>query len=360
MAAGARAYDTLFVGDPAPWFRQRSIGQDGLFSFDMMAGRFVALCFYGKASGKEALDALSLVQAHRAMFDGVNLSFFGVSNDAADEADAALAPTPGLRHFADGDGAVSRAYGVLPSDSASDITAFRRFWFVLDPRLRVVAVFPVDESGNRAALRFLQAMPTQAAYYGLEPQTPVLIVPHIFEPEFCARLITLYQAAGGTDSSVLTEDAAIADHGFKRRRDWRVTDEALVAQIQTRIFRRIVPEIRHAFQFNATRLERLIVACYDAAEGGRFGPHRDNTLASTAHRRFAVSINLNDDFDGGDIAFPEYGPRRFRPPLGGALVFSCSLMHAVDTLMRGQRYACLPFVYDDAAAALRNRPVPRP
>jgi predicted 2-oxoglutarate/Fe(II)-dependent dioxygenase YbiX len=129
----------------------------------------------------------------------------------------------------------------------------------------------------------------------------------------------------------------------------------LVAQVQTRIFRRVVPEIRHVFQFEATRLERMIIACYDAAEAGRFGAHRDNTIAETAHRRFAVSINLNEDFVGGDLVFPEYGTRPFKPALGGALVFSCSLLHAVLPMTSGRRYACLPFVYDDAAAELRRR-----
>ncbi len=351
----AASYDMQFVGDPAPWFRQRCIGQDGLFSFDMMAGRFVVLCFYGKASDPAARDALARVEAHRAKFDGVNLSFFGVSMDAADEADAGLAPAAGVRHFADSDGAVSRAYGVAPHDGAADFGALRRFWFVLDPRLRVVAVFPLDEGGNRSALRFLERLPTQAGYFGREAQAPVLILPHVFELEFCARLIGLFHADGGSDSAVLTEDSAVTDHGFKRRRDLRITDQTIVAQVQTRIFRRIVPEIRHAFQFEATQLERLIVAVYDAAEGGRFGPHRDNTLASTAHRRFAVSINLNDDFEGGNLVFPEYSPRQFRPPAGGALIFSCSLMHAVVPVTRGRRYACLPFVYDDAAAELRRR-----
>jgi predicted 2-oxoglutarate/Fe(II)-dependent dioxygenase YbiX len=77
-------------------------------------------------------------------------------------------------------------------------------------------------------------------------------------------------------------------------------------------------------------------------------------VAASAHRRFAVSINLNDDFEGGGIVFPEYGTRIFRPPTGGALVFSCSMLHAVAPMVRGRRYACLPFVYDEAAAKLRR------
>jgi predicted 2-oxoglutarate/Fe(II)-dependent dioxygenase YbiX len=103
------------------------------------------------------------------------------------------------------------------------------------------------------------------------------------------------------------------------------------------------------------RMERYIVSCYAAEDGGHFAAHRDNTTAGTAHRRFAVSVNLNDDFDGGEVSFPEYGPRSFKAPSGGAVVFSCSLLHKVSRVKRGRRYAFLPFLYDDAAAQLRER-----
>ena len=63
-------------------------------------------------------------------------------------------------------------------------------------------------------------------------------------------------------------------------------------------------------------MERYIVACYAAEEGGHFRAHRDNTTKGTAHRRFAVSINLNDDFDGGEVSFPEYGPRELQAAAG--------------------------------------------
>ncbi|MCQ6468240.1 2OG-Fe(II) oxygenase, partial [Vibrio parahaemolyticus] len=90
----------------------------------------------------------------------------------------------------------------------------------------------------------------------------------------------------------------------------------------------LVPMIARTYHFQATRLERYLVACYDTTEGGFFRPHRDNTTAGTAHRRFAVSINLNaEDFEGGDLRFPEFGRRTYRPPTGGAVVFNCSLLH---------------------------------
>jgi hypothetical protein len=49
-----------------------------------------------------------------------------------------------------------------------------------------------------------------------------------------------------------------------------------------------------------------------------------------------------------------YGPRSFKPPPGGAVVFSCSLLHAVSRVTSGRRYAFLPFLYDDAAAKIRE------
>jgi predicted 2-oxoglutarate/Fe(II)-dependent dioxygenase YbiX len=102
-------------------------------------------------------------------------------------------------------------------------------------------------------------------------------------------------------------------------------------------------------------MERYIVACYSAEDRGHFRAHRDNTTKGTAHRRFAVTINLNDEFEGGELSFPEYGPRSFKPPAGGAVVFSCSLLHAASEVTGGTRYAFLPFLYDEAAAKIREQ-----
>ena len=54
------------------------------------------------------------------------------------------------------------------------------------------------------------------------------------------------------------------------------------------------------------------------------------------------------------MSFPEYGPRSFKPPPGGAVVFPCALLHAVSPVTRGRRYAFLPFLYDEEAAKLRE------
>ena len=51
--------------------------------------------------------------------------------------------------------------------------------------------------------------------------------------------------------------------------------------------------------------------------------------------------------------FPEYGRATYRAPTGGAVVFSCSLLHEALPVTKGRRYAFLPFLYDETAAAVR-------
>jgi len=83
--------------------------------------------------------------------------------------------------------------------------------------------------------------------------------------------------------------------------------------------------------------------------------YRDNTTKGTAHRQFAVSVNLNDGYEGGTLCFPEFGPVQYRPDAGAAVVFSCSLMHQVMPVTAGERFVFVPFLYDDAGAALRDK-----
>ena len=112
------------------------------------------------------------------------------------------------------------------------------------------------------------------------------------------------------------------------------------------------------FQFQAVALERFCIAAYEANRGDFFKPHRDNTTEQTAKRRFAVTLNINDDYEGGGIKFPEFGEDVYSTAAGGAIVFSCSLMHEALPVTRGTRYAGLSFIFgpgDVSGPAPRQR-----
>lgn len=358
----SRPYANLTPGDPAPWFRQRSTSNPD-YAFDTAAGRYIVLCFYGTAGDALGRAAIQSVLANRQHFDDVRFSFFGVSLDPRDKAERRVRESmPGIRFFWDWDGVVSRLYGAIPRDTAPDeapLTA-RRFWIVLDPTLRVLLVVPFAADGSDAAILFgyLDQLPPPGRFAGIEVQAPILFLPNVFEQAFCRDLVDLYQAHGGEDSGFMREvdgkTVVLQDHAHKRRKDYIIEDPELIRQVQARIVRRIVPEVLKVYSFKATRMERYIVSCYSAEDSGHFRAHRDNTTKGTAHRRFAVSINLNSEFEGGEIGFPEYGSRGFKPPPGGAVIFPCALLHAVSQVTSGRRYAFLPFLYDEEAAKIRE------
>jgi predicted 2-oxoglutarate/Fe(II)-dependent dioxygenase YbiX/peroxiredoxin len=350
---------TLHVGDPAPWFTARAASNPH-YQFDTAAGRHVVLAFLGSASSEPGARFLARLMAQRALFDDEHACFFGVTTDPADEQRLAES-LPGIRWFFDSDHALSRLYNAVEGSE------YHPHALVLDPLLRILLVARLKQGAEAAAdqvagvlTAVLRALPPGRR---AEPQAPVLVLPRVFEPKLCVALIEHYRSQGGRESGFMRDvegqTRQLFDYDHKRRQDSEVTDEALRRAARVRVNERIAPEIRKAFQFEATRMERYIVACYEAASSGHFRAHRDNTTRGTAHRRFAVTINLNTgEYEGGDLRFPEFGPHTYCPPTGGALVFSCSLLHEVTPVTAGQRFAFLPFLYDEAAAAVReqNRP----
>ncbi|GGH40547.1 hypothetical protein GCM10010973_36950 [Cribrihabitans marinus] len=353
----------ISLGDAAPYFRQRSPSNES-YSFDSAAGRYLVLCFFGSAGEPHSQKAIEAVQKLPSVFDDKTASFFGVCVDPSDEeAGRTYNRIPGYRTFWDFDLSVSKLYGAadteaVPNDSSH---VYRRFWVVIDPTMRVMRVFGFkkDLSDIPEVMNYLQSLPPPNQFAGFEVNAPILVLPNVFEESFCRHLIGLYEADGGTESGFVREidgkTVGVTDHSHKSRRDYNIEDASLISDLRARFLRRVIPEIAKVHQYHVTRMERYIVACYSEEDGGHFRPHRDNTTKGTAHRRFAVSVNLNDDFDGGEVSFPEYGPRSYKAPAGGAVVFSCSLLHAVSKVTRGRRYAFLPFLYDDAAAEIRQQ-----
>lgn len=342
MQAAARK--GLGLGEAAPWFVGETRGNPR-YHFSSVAGRYVLMGFPpGAGAGAAQADAPFL--ARRAVFDDLRLTCFLVARDRA-SVEQARDHIPGLRWFLDPRDEIADLYG--ERDEAGR-------WLLLDPTLRVMATFAWGDPDG--LLAGLDALPPPDLHSGLETPAPVLLVPRVFEPELCRRLIELYEARGGERSGVMREEGGRTIGvlvGDKSRRDAMVDDPALQRELRARIGRRLVPEVRRAFQFQATRIERYIVACYDAAEGGFFRAHRDNTTPATAHRRFAVTINLNaGEYEGGDLRFPEFGQRTYRAPTGGAVVFSCALLHEATPVAQGRRYAFLPFLFDEAAEAVRQ------
>lgn len=337
-------------GTLAPVFHAAVLDGNPRYAFNTVAGRPVLLFLMGSAA-QPALREAHAALAEDPLFDDERACFFGISIDPADAARGRIVTRiPGRRYVLDHDRAVSRLYGAADEKSGM----YEPYLITLDRRLRVTGKYAPRDW--RFAMEEMRRLAEEAAH--TQEWAPVLVAPRILEHELCTALIEYCERTGSEPSGFMVEEEGRtvlrqkAQH--KLRRDCLIEEPALCEAIAGRINQRLRPLIRQAFNFDATRIERYIVACYDSGEGGHFRPHRDNTTRGTAHRRFAVSINLNSDFDGADLRFPEFGTRTYRPPPGGAVVFSCNLLHEATPVTRGRRYATLTFLYDDAAARLRE------
>lgn len=344
--------ELLSPGTPAPRFDINRADKHR-FYFDSLAGRHVVLGFLGRVGDSAVTAAVRAMRDNLRLFDGTNMVLYWVNPDPKVAAAHDLQPEGArIGVLSDYNLEITRLFTLASADGG-----YSPAWVVLDPRLRVVKSLPLSEA--KALFDFLKALPPAEEADG-DIGAPVLTVPRVFEPDFCRRLIDYHSANGATDSGFMRQfgesEVHVVDHALKRRSDVLVTDPDLRTAIQSRIGARLLPEIDRAFSFQVTRMERDLIACYDAEGGGYFRPHRDNTSPATVHRRFAVTINLNaEDYEGGDLHFPEFGKRLYRAPTGGAVVFACALLHEAMPVTAGRRYAFLPFLYDEEGERARQQ-----
>jgi len=351
MAESETGNGGIVLGDPVPWFGAPLIGT-GAFNLQVAAGRWIVLSFLGSPHHPKAQQELLELLRDAQLFDPDRIVFYGVfTAPPGDPAPFIARSTSAIAFLADFDGAITRSFGATEMPRT----------IVLDPMLRAVANIAWDHAGGHAQTvrSVLASLPAVDDSAGVPLTAPALIVPRVLDFQLCDFLVQFYDKLGGKDSGFLLDcngqTATVVDYRLKRRNDLSVLVPAVRDAIRGQIVRRLVPAIERFFQFSATRMDRYIVACYDSALGGHFDRHRDNVNAGAQHRRFAVTINLNKDYDGCDLIFPEFGSRSYRAPHGGAMVFSCGALHQVTPVTRGRRYAFLAFLYGEADAALRER-----
>lgn len=215
---------------------------------------------------------------------------------------------------------------------------------VVDASGRVAALLPAPVPDGVALLAtrlYKASTPTV-----VQARAPVLLLERVAEPSLCQTLIEHWQRSDKVANMVGCEGGNIVNTDVKRRRDVQLEHPALFLKLRDCLVRRVMPVIAQAFHARIMVIEAPIIGCYDAASGGWFRRHRDNTSRHTAHRQFALSLNLNsdDEYDGGELRFPEFGRQLYRPVAGGALIFSSSLVHEVVPVTRGRRLGVFTFL----------------
>ena len=327
--------------------------QDGTSTrfYGKVGGRPTALLFYNA----DAVDALRHFAEVLNHCSAGTVALFAVRcDDSSGNQQVSRGSEDLFPIFSDTQGRVRVAYRLDTTD--------RPTLFVLDLNLRVLAsLFLQDvDATARQVISLLDADLPQATPVEITSQAPVLLIPHVLDLESCQELINVWETQGhvatGVEQSRQDRRENSISPDIKRRYDHIVMAEDLLRRLSSAIGRRVVPEVHKAFAFRATRFEGFKIVCYDAATGGFFHAHRDNLSPATAHRRFALSLNLNAGYKGGFLRFPEYGPHLYCPDAGSALVFSCSHLHEVMEMTQGRRFALLSFLFGEGDVRTSHAP----
>ncbi len=342
----------LMAGDRAP----QCVGvttAGKLYSFEEQAGRPVAVVLARDTAVEGLVAMLAAFTAARAEFAALDADVvFLFREEAGDLLEFALEnPTDCLL--------VGSAAPFLDAiQFSSDLCEV----VVLDRNIRAAATFRPNDPDVlvAASLETIRSLPVEEPRNIVLP-APILILPNVLNKPLCAELIQLHRNSGAFDSGFVSTDqngqqVVRIDHSIKKRKDILLPrDNEINIQLSRVIMDRIRFEIKRAFQADVTHMDRLLISAYDDT-GGHFKRHRDDMPAKVAFRQFALSINLNaEDYDGGYLTFPEYNSHRYKAPTGAAVIFSAKVLHEVSQITRGERFALLSFMHNDAGEILRRQ-----
>lgn len=252
--------------------------------------------------------------------------------------------------WSDPDHAVSRALGSYDMEQQ----ALQSCCYTLTPNLRIQQTYGMDDPVVSLNQILDDIMPPPLPGAVVTMQAPVLMVPNVLTSRQCQLLLKYWQQGDQFEGKVGSGAQPSYQKSAKVRTDV-LLQEPLMAELDYLLGGTLFPEIEKVFGFQVTHREDYKVGCYDAAKGGFFKPHRDNFDPHLAHRRVAMTLNLNSDYEGGGLNFPEYGSSVYRPDPGSAVIFPCSLMHQALPVTAGKRFMMVSFFFGEAEAQKRSQ-----
>ncbi len=320
---------------------------------DHLSGKTLVLIFLNDASEATAVPILKAFSSKRDAFERLRSTVVAICSTSDAAHNRALKRSSDFAWSIAGDstGAVFASYGLhKKNDTAVRIV-------VLTPLRQVRVWFDTPDDIHETVSEIMSLLKnSQVAEEArwAPPHPPILLIPNVLSPEECGQLVQSFET--GSPLMIRPPRAGeiagnykipVYEHDRQDRVDQIIKDEKTLAFIDERLWGRITPMIQKAFAFEVTRREDLHIARYVGDRGGNTMGHRDNVSAATGYRRFALSMSLNEDFEGGEIVFKEFSPRGYRPPAGTAMVFSSSLLHEVQETTKGTRYNLISHLFNE-------------
>ena len=347
-------------GDFAPDFETLDeTGRALRMRADCFAGRPMILGFVGALDHPATQAWLGQWQAAESAIEAAGAHLMFVSSDTNAAQARQIKRSCGLLAPVCGDptGAIQAQYGLCHGRDLQEPGSARIVIITANGQVR--RIMDRSEAGIESSLETVRELGVEAAGKAREGwipgHAPILVIPNALDPEDCRTLIERFEASDGfrVDRPAPEETAEhkfmVSDYNRQDRIDHVLKDPALLARLDQRLAERVMPQVQKAFAFQVTRRELLHIARYKGAREGIHIGHRDNTHPSSQYRRFALSISLNDDYEGGGLVFREYSGLGYRGAVGTAFVFASGLLHEIEETTKGVRYNLISHLFNDAS-----------
>jgi len=169
---------------------------------------------------------------------------------------------------------------------------------------------------------------------------PVVIENFLSENE---RIHIKQEAKSKLHVSTVDKDRRVDEQIRKSETAWLSTEDPIVRSVVERCVSRTDRPIENCEQLQVLRYK----------EGGHYNPHQDVFYQDKNKRLYTFIIALNDDYEGGETAFP-YLNERYKLNAGDALFFhtldnygldTSDALHGGQPVKSGEKWVCNLWVH---------------
>ena len=198
---------------------------------------------------------------------------------------------------------------------------------LLSPNKRIKEIF---QNINNNYIKQLEELDL-SQYYDYN-SIPYIIIENVLDNKLFNDLIDYYSK---------NINKVILNKTKTKDREHIHTNKLLTDIIDNKLSRTVFPEVKKIYNYDIKFREDYKICNYASSSSGRFHQHRD-TPHPHNHRKFAMSLLLNDDYEGGELYFPEYNIK-LKPKKNTAVIFPGILSHGILDVTKGNRMSLITF-----------------
>ena len=200
--------------------------------------------------------------------------------------------------------------------------------YILNANRRIVDIKKLQQLEDIITMQFDK--------YDINIHVPYLLIDNVLNQELLDEVIAYYD-----------------NNPEKRQSHYTATknrlhvhpDRELELKIDNKLSRSVFPEVKKIFYLDVRYRESYKICSYNSETNGKFHPHRD-TVSPHQHRKYAMSLLLNDDYEGGEFELPEYN-LKLKPKANSVIIFPGICSHKVLEVTKGTRRVIISFLCND-------------